>query len=125
MKSLLLVHCLDCRKPHCKHVLVELATVAPGPVQERALTLITETPGMSRAELGRLLWPKHNDYYTTKRAVGLAKKLERRGLIEYGVIREGGRVGVVGLYRAGQPRPVKPGYLGVNGWVSSRVRKNA
>lgn len=104
--------CLDCHHPYCIHVSRPL-----GATQLRALVLIEATPGICRTELGRLLWPKKNDYYSRRKAVNTCKTLERRGLIEFDLIHEGGRAGVPGLYRVGQPRPVKPGYLGINGWV--------
>jgi len=87
------------------------------------LTRIKSTPGIARSELARLLWPGLNEYYSIKKAQKYAKMLERRGLIEYGVIREGGRQGVRGCYAVGQSRAARPGYLGVNGWVSPKVRK--
>ena len=82
------------------------------------MRLVSETPGLSRAELGRLIWPERNDYYSLRWSVKLIKGLVRRGLLEYGVIREGGRAGVAGLYVVGQTLKEKPGYLGVNGWVN-------
>ncbi len=94
----------------------------PPPITEsqvQLLKLLAQHPGISRAELARLLWPKQNQYYSNKRIRKIMKRLESRGLIEYDVIHEGGRAGVPGVYVSGKPRPQRAGYLGVFGWVES------
>lgn len=48
----------------------------------------------------------------------MVKALEKRGLVEFDTIHDGGRAGVPGVYMVGKPRPSKPGYLGVFGWVN-------
>ena len=88
--------------------------------QVQLLKLLAQQPGISRAELARLLWPKQNQYYSNKRIRKITKRLEARGLIEYGVIHEGGRYGVPGIYIVGKPRHKRAGYLGVFGWVEER-----
>ncbi len=94
----------------------------PPPITEsqvQLLKLLEQHPGISRAELARLLWPKQNQYYSNKRIRKITKRLEVRGLIEYGVIHEGGRYGVLGIYIVGKPQPQRAGYLGVFGWVET------
>ncbi len=94
----------------------------PPPISEsqvQLLKLLEQHPGISRAELARLLWPKQNQYYSNKRIRKITKRLEVRGLIEYGMIHEGGRYGVPGIYIAGRPQPQRAGYLGVFGWVET------
>lgn len=86
-----------------------------GEVQTLALALIEVNPGIARAELAELIWPMQNPYYSVNKASDAVTKLIRRGLVELGVIHEGGRYNVPGLYLVGQPRVQKPGILGVSG----------
>lgn len=87
--------------------------------QKRYLSLVEARPGLSRSELAKLLYPEQNPFYSLRRISKLHKALEKRGLVELDVIREGGRLGVLGVYRVGQKRESKPGYLGVFGWVQT------
>ncbi len=85
--------------------------------QKRLLSLIEALPGQSRSELGKAFFPLMSPYYSLKRMLKMCKRLEARGLIEYDVIREGGRAGVAGVYMVGKPRPSESGYLGIFGRV--------
>ena len=87
--------------------------------QTRYLSAVRENPGLSRSELAKLLYPDQNEFYSLKRVVSIHKRLEVRGLVELGEIREGGRFGVSGVYLVGQERPEKRGYFGVHGWVKT------
>lgn len=87
--------------------------------QKRLLSAIEANPGFSRAELSKLLYPEMNPYYSGRKVCKMVKALQKRGLVELDVIHEGGRHGVPGVYMVGKPRPSKPGYLGVYGWVDS------
>ena len=66
------------------------------------------------------MWTEMNPFYSLRKVSRTVKALERRGLVELDTIREGGRAGVLGVYRVGLKRPVKPGYLGINGWTVPR-----
>ena len=87
--------------------------------EKRLLSAIGENPGASRAELAALLYQAYgtNPVGALRKVTEKVKRLESRGLVELGVIREGGRYGVPGVYLVGQRRPEKAGYLGVFGWV--------
>lgn len=85
---------------------------------KRLLTAIEENPGFSRSELAALLYPEMPPHYSGRKVCKMVKSLERRGLVEFDVIHEGGRAAVPGVYMVGKSRPAKPGYLGVFGWVS-------
>ena len=92
--------------------------------QKRLLTLVETSPGLSRSELGKLAYPNQAPYYSLRKVSKQIKSLEKRGLVEFDVIHEGGRAGVQGVYMVGKARPSKSGYLGVYGWVSRKVKAN-
>lgn len=92
--------------------------------QARLLELVRLNPGLSRSELGKLMWPELNQFYYASKARNLTAALLKRGLVEFDTIREGGRWGSHGVYLVGQPRAVKPGYLGVFGWVYPKEKKS-
>lgn len=90
--------------------------------QKRLLSVVESNPGLSRSELGQLLYQEMNPYYSLKKVLKQVSSLLKRGLVELDVIHEGGRTGVQGVYLVGKPRPDKPGYLGVFGRVDNTVR---
>lgn len=83
----------------------------------RLLAQIEKSPGLPRSELGRRMYAEMSETQSLKRVSRMVKVLVRHGLVELDTAVEGSRYGVQGLYRVGQPRPTRPGYLGVFGWV--------
>lgn len=82
----------------------------------RLLRQIEQTPGHSRAELAAILYKDMNPIYSLPKLSKMVKALERRGLVELGQIREGGRAGVPGVWLAGQKQS-EDSYLGIFGKV--------
>jgi len=95
--------------------------------EKRLLSAIAENPGASRAELAALLYQAYGTHTKNalRKVAEKVKRLESRGLVELGVIREGGRYGVPGVYLVGQKRSEKPGYLGVYGWVDTQEARDS
>lgn len=83
--------------------------------QKRLLSLIEANPGLSRSELGKLAYAEMNPYYSLKKVSKMTAALEKRGLLEYGVIHEGGRAGVPGVYLKGSQINAAKNILGVFG----------
>lgn len=63
-----------------------------------------------------MLYKEMNSIYSLPKVSKMVKVLERRGLVEMGQIREGGRAGVPGVWLAGQKQS-EDGYLGIFGKV--------
>jgi hypothetical protein len=58
-----------------------------------------------------------NPYYSVPKVSKMVKVLERLGLVELGMIREGGRAGVPGVWPAGYQQT--DGYIGIFGKVKT------
>lgn len=93
--------------------------------QKRYLSAVESNPGLSRAELGRLLYAEMNPFYSLRKVSKIHKALEKRGLVELDVIREGGRLGTQGVYLVGQKRGDDSSYLGIFGKVKINGTSNS
>ena len=104
------------------------ALLRPGPTralnysEKRLLSAIEANPGYSRSELAQLLYQAYGTHprNALRKVAEKVKRLEQWGLVEFDVIREGGRGGVQGVYLVGRPRPQREGYLGVFGFVERK-----